>query len=227
MSGARDRVLANIRRSLKRTGPLGESVQESLHTRTAAHRAAIKPHYEEDPLDRFIMKVRAVSGVVTRVSSAAEISAVVEAHVSKWKLAFDLVVAPDPELDDIVWSNRFKVERRAALGTDQTSVTGAFAAVGETGSLVLLSSPRSPTTLNFLPEDHLIVLARSRIVAHLEDVWVQLRAHNASMPATSAGAMPRTVNFITGPSKTGDVEQIIHEGAHGPRRLHVILRDDC
>ena len=116
---------------------------------------------------------------------------------------------------------RFKVERRAALGSDQTSVTGAFAGVGETGSLVLLSSPRSPTTLNFLPEDHLIVLARSRIVAHLEDVWARLR-EQSSMPVV----LPRTVNFITGPSKTGDVEQIIHEGAHGPRRLHVILRDD-
>jgi len=218
MSDARDRVLGNIRRSLKRTAPLGESVQESLRARLTAHRAAIKPPYADDPVDRFIIKLRAVSGVVTRVSSADEISAVVEAHMSKWKLAFDLVVAPDPDLDDIVWSNQFKVERRAAIGTDQTSVTGAFAGVGETGTLVLLSSPRSPTTLNFLPEDHLIVLARSRIVAHLEDVWVRLRAQTDSMP--------RTVNFITGPSKTGDVEQIIHEGAHGPRRLHVILRDD-
>lgn len=227
MSSARDRVLGNIRRSLKRTGPLGESVQESLRARTAAHRAAIKPLYEEDVVDRFIMKVQAVSGVVTRVSSAAEISAVVEAHVRKWQLAFDLVVAPDPELDDIVWSNQFKVERRAAIGADQTSVTGAFAGVGETGTLVLLSSPRSPTTLNFLPEDHLIVLARSRIVTHLEDVWARLRAQNEAQPETVSQAIPRTVNFITGPSKTGDVEQIIHEGAHGPRRLHVILRDDC
>jgi L-lactate dehydrogenase complex protein LldG len=219
MSTARDRVLGNIRSALRRTGPLGESVQEPLHARSAAHRAAIKPPYQEDPVDRFIMKLRAVSGVVTRVSSASEISAVVEAHLRKWQLAFDLVMAPDPDLDDIVWSNQFKVERRAAIGADQTSVTSAFAGVGETGSLVLLSSPRSPTTLNFLPEDHLIVLARSKVVAHLEDVWVQLRAQVAGVP--------RTVNFITGPSKTGDVEQIIHEGAHGPRRLHIILRDDC
>jgi L-lactate dehydrogenase complex protein LldG len=219
MSEARERIFGNIRRSLNRTGPLGDSIQDSLRARSAAHRAGIKPTYHEDPVDRFIMKLRAVSGVVTRVSSAAEISAVVEAHVRKWQLAFDLVVAPDPDLDEIVWSNQFKVERRAAIGTDQSSVTGAFAGVGETGSLVLLSSPRSPTTLNFLPEDHLIVLARSRIVAHLEDVWVQLRAQ--------VDSVPRTVNFITGPSKTGDVEQTIHEGAHGPRRLHIILRDDC
>lgn len=218
MSGERGRVMAAIRQSLHRTGQLPESVQLGLDARLAAHRANLKPAYDEDPVSRFIAKIEAVSGVVTRVGGAQDVSAVVEAHVQRWSLAPDLVVAPDPDLEDISWSNVFTVQRRAAVGSDHISVTSAFAGVGETGSLVLLSSPRSPTTLNFLPEDHLIVLARSRIVAHVEDVWTRLREET--------GGMPRTVNFITGPSKTGDVEQIIQEGAHGPRRLHVILRDD-
>ena len=94
-SSARERVLGNIRQSLKRNGPLGDSVQESLRARSAAHRTAVQPHYSEDPVDRFIMKLHAVSGVVTRVSGAEEISAVVESHVTRWKLAFDLVVAPE------------------------------------------------------------------------------------------------------------------------------------
>jgi L-lactate dehydrogenase complex protein LldG len=218
VSEARDQILAGIRRSLRRTGPLGERVRADLEARLDAPRANLKPHYEADPVAHFETRLRAVSGIVTRVRGAAEISGVVEEHARAHGLTLDLVVAPDPALDDIAWSNRFKVERRAAVGSDQTSVTSAFAGVGETGSLVLLSSPRSPTTLNFLPEDHLIVLARSRIVPHIEDVWMRLRAE--------IGPMPRTVNFITGPSKTGDVEQVIQEGAHGPRRLHVILRED-
>jgi L-lactate dehydrogenase complex protein LldG len=218
VSDARARVLRNIRHSLHRTGPLPESIRMGLEARLAAHQPNLKPAYDEDPVSRFLAKIEAVSGIVTRVQSAAQISGVVEAHVQQWSLAPDLVVAPDPDLEDIAWSNVFTVQRRAAAGSDHISVTSAFAGVGETGSLVLLSSPRSPTTLNFLPEDHLIVLARSRIVPHLEDVWARLRGE--------ADDMPRTVNFITGPSKTGDVEQIIQEGAHGPRRLHVILRDD-
>jgi L-lactate dehydrogenase complex protein LldG len=217
-SEARDQVLANIRRSLRRAGALDDGVRAGLQARLDTPRANLKPHYDADPVEHFERRLRAVSGIVTRVRGAVDISGVVEEHVRKHALAPDLVVAPDPDLDDIAWSNRFKVERRAAVGSDQTSVTSAFAGVGETGSLVLLSSPRSPTTLNFLPEDHLIVLARSRIVPHIEDVWTRLR--------TEIGAMPRTVNFITGPSKTGDVEQVIQEGAHGPRRLHVILRED-
>ncbi len=219
MSGARERVLTGIRRSLKRTAPLADSVREALEDRLVAHRVNVQPQYSEDPVDRFVAKIRSVSGMVTRVSDAGEISGVVEAHVGKYALPLELVVAPDPALDAIPWSNVFKVERRAAVSADQTSVTGSFCGVGETGSLVLLSSSRSPTTLNFLPEDHLIVLARSRIVRHVEDVWTLLR--------DEVGTMPRTVNFITGPSKTGDVEQIIQEGAHGPRRLHVILREDA
>ena len=80
---------------------------------------------------------------------------------------------------------------------------------------MLLSGPEHPTTLNFLPEDHVVVLRESRIVPHLEDAWALLRKERATMP--------RTVNLICGPSKTGDVELVILEGAHGPRRLHVVV----
>jgi L-lactate dehydrogenase complex protein LldG len=215
VSGARERVLASIRRSLRRTGPVTESVAEALAHRLAAHPANPRPAFDEPPLERFAAKVQAAGGLLTRVADLRDVSPVVEAHLERFGLPFELVAAPDPALEGIVWSNRFAVERRAAGGADQTSVTGAFAGVGETGTLMLLSGPQSPTTLNFLPEDHLAVLRASRVVPHLEDAWALLRA--------SSSSMPRTVNLITGPSKTGDVEQVIQEGAHGPRRLHVIL----
>ena len=218
MSGARERVLANIRRSLRGTGPVAASVAEPLEQRIAAHRAAVQPRYDGPPVERFVAKLEAVHGLVTRVPDLGEVSQAVEAHVERFGLGFELVVAPDPALEEVRWSNRFTVERRAAGGADQTSVTAAFAGVGETGTLVLLSGAHSPTTLNFLPEDHLIVLRASRVVPHLEDAWTLLRAETPGLP--------RTVNLIGGPSKTGDVEQIIQEGAHGPRRLHVILVED-
>jgi L-lactate dehydrogenase complex protein LldG len=146
------------------------------------------------------------------------VAEVVAEHLHSFDLGDSLVVAPDPELEGIPWSNRLSVERRVASGDDRLSVTGAYAGVAETGSLVLLSSAESPTTLNFLPDDHVVVLRESRIVSHIEDVWARMRSDKRTMP--------RTVNFITGPSKTGDVEMVIQEGAHGPRRLHVILVAD-
>ena len=119
----------------------------------------------------------------------------------------------DANLKNLPWPNKWQIAYRAAQVEDQLSVTTAFAGIAETGSLVLLSSTASPTTLNFVPENHIIVLHRKNLVPHIEAVWMRLRAQ----------AMPRSVNIITGPSRTADIEQTIQLGAHGPRRLHVIL----
>ena len=215
MSGAREQVLANIRAALNREGPLPDSVARSLQGRLTRPRANLKPAIGADLIAHFIEKLESVSGKVTRVAGIAKVADVVARHLQSFDLGDRVVVAPDPTLDGIPWSNRLSVERREGAGDDRVSVTGAYAAVAETGSLVLLSSPESPTTLNFLPDDHIIVLHESQIVAHIEDVWVRMRGDKR--------VMPRTVNFITGPSKTADVEQTIQEGAHGPRRLQVIL----
>lgn len=215
MNARRERVLADIRAALNRGGPLPSSVADALETRLGKSRPNLKPAIDGDPVDHFIRKVEAVHGTLTRVRGMDEVSAVVAGHVERYGLPFELVVAPDPDLEAVVWSNRFTVERRAARGEDRVSVTGAFAGVAETGTLVLLSGPQSPTTLNFLPDDHIIVIKVARVVLHMEDVWARIREEH--------GKMPRTVNCITGPSKTADVELTIQEGAHGPRRLHVIL----
>lgn len=218
MSAARERVLANIRSALKREGPLPESVARALQGRLTRPRANVRPAIGADAVAHFIDMIESVSGKVTRVEGIGEVANIVAAHLERYDLGDKVVAAPDPALDDIPWSNRLSVERRAAAGGDLLSVTGAYAGVAETGSLVLLSGPESPTTLNFLPDDHVIVARESRIVPHIEDVWARMRAEKVTMP--------RTVNFITGPSKTADVEQTIQEGAHGPRRLHVILLAD-
>ncbi len=217
MSGQRELMLRNIRASLNRDQPLSAVLQKNLKARLKKPTRNVLPRVAGDPVQHFVRKLEAVHGQVTQVEDSSQVSQVVENHVDRWALENALVLAPDPDLDPIAWSNRFTLERRQAKAEDQISVTSAFAAVAESGSVVLLSSPRSPTTLNFLPEDHLIVLFKDRIVTHLEDVWVRLRKELATMP--------RTVNYITGPSKTADVEQTIQEGAHGPRRLHVILVD--
>lgn len=215
MSSARDRVLGNIRTALNRRGPLPESVSASLETRLKESKPNLKPSIDADLTEHFVKKVEAVNATLTRVAAMDEVSDVVASHIERFDLPFELVVAPDPELAEIAWSNRFSIERRAAGGDDRVSVTGAFAGVSETGTLVLLSGAESPTTLNFLPDDHVIVLKGDRIVAHMEDVWARIRKQQKKMP--------RTVNCIAGPSKTADVELTIQEGAHGPRRLHVIL----
>jgi L-lactate dehydrogenase complex protein LldG len=96
-------------------------------------------------------------------------------------------------------------------------VTPCFAAIAETGSVVLLSSAQTPTTLNFVPDDHIVVLGTAQIVWHIEDVWQRLRARGTSLP--------RAVNIVSGPSRTADIEQVVQLGVHGPRRVHLLVVD--
>ena len=117
-----------------------------------------------------------------------------------------------PSLNALEWSAQTRFG--PASGKESTSVTTAVAAVAETGSIAFASDEQTPTTLNFLPENHIVVLHESQIVDRIEDVWIQIR----SMPA-----IPRAVNLVTGPSRTGDIEQTIEIGAHGPKRMHVLL----
>jgi L-lactate dehydrogenase complex protein LldG len=131
-----------------------------------------------------------------------------------------LVMASDANLTDLAWSGNGLVrEQRPAEVGDAASLTNAFCGIAETGTLMLYSGSDSPTTLNFLPDTHLVVLAASTIVGPYEDAWQKLRQ-------ATGGQMPRTVNLITGPSRSADIEQRLQMGAHGPRRLVIFLLHD-
>lgn len=215
MTDARDAVLTNIRRSLRRTAPLDASVAAALAARTAAHPAHVQPRVSGDAVQRFREKFEAAGGFVSVVPSLADAPRALMDHLQAYALPPAAVMGSDGLLGAIPWPNELAIERRAATGEDRLSITTAFAAAAETGTLALLSSPESPTTLNFLTDDHVVVLPTAGVFVHLEEIWSRLRE---ALPT-----LPRTVNLISGPSKTADVEQTLQQGAHGPRRLLVIL----
>ena len=216
---ARSRVLDAVRAAVRRDPAEAEAADRSgeIEARIAAHAVHVRPPVEGDLAARFAEKVELVSSTFAPVDGIDGVSKAVAAYLDEHGLAKEIVVTTDPLVGRVRWSNELAVARRAAEPEDRVSVTGAFAGVAETGTLVFVSDRATPTTLNFLPETHVAVLARDRLVAHLEDVWALLRAER--------GEPPRTVNFITGPSRTGDIELQLELGAHGPRRLHVLLVD--
>ena len=162
------------------------------------------------------MAVQAAA-TVRHLSSAAEIPSAVMDFLAERNLPVQGVVAPD--MGELSW-RQAELDIRCGKGEDGDafSLTGAFAGIAETGTLMLLSGPGSPTTLNFLPEAHIVVLKTGDIVGAYEHAWSRLGAQGI--------AMPRAINFITGPSRTADIEQTMQCGAHGPRHLHILLIDE-
>lgn len=216
-AGGRERVLGAVRAALRRDPAEAPARRKEVEARIAAREAHVRPPVEGDLAARFAEKAVLAASTLAAVEGIDHVSKAVADYLDEHGLGREIVATSDPLLQQIRWSNEFAVARRAADPDDRVSVTGAFAGVAETGTLVFVSDRPTPTTLNFLPETQVAVLARDRLVAHLEDVWARLRAERAGPP--------RTVNFITGPSRTGDIELQLELGAHGPRRLHVILVD--
>jgi L-lactate dehydrogenase complex protein LldG len=224
MSGeAREEILGGIRRSLKR-GRLDAARETELRERVAAHRRNLIPARavaldDQGRVDLFVAMAEEVQTTVTRVNSPTAVPEAVARYLAAENLAADLVLAPDPSLDDLPWGARplLRIRRGRAEEGDAVSLTPCFGAIAETGTLMLISGAGTPTTLNFLPDTHIVLVYADQVVATYEDGWDQLRA---------AGVMPRAINLITGPSRTGDIEQRIELGAHGPRRLHIVLVDD-
>ena len=223
MSGARAEIFAGIRRSLKR-GRLDPAHEKALRERAEAHRRNLVPARAaslDHPrrVELFAAMAEEVQATVARVGSPAAVPEEVARYLAAENLPAELVLAPDPSLDAMPWHERplLRLRRGRAEAGDAVSLTPCCAAVAETGTLMLVSGSATPTTLNFLPDTHIVIVNADQVVATYEDGWDRLRA---------VGAMPRLVNFITGPSRTGDIEQRIELGAHGPRRLHIILVDD-
>ncbi len=211
---SRDSIFADLRKSLGRTESLGADKVAELQQRSDVAREDERPQVSGDLIERFVVKLTAGAGTVTRVRDASEVPRAVEQYLEEHQLPPKMVAASNGLVGSIRWPDGFQVEHRPASRDDRVSVTGAIAAVAETGTIVVSSDNESPTTLNFLPDDHIAVIETGQLRTHLEDVWSALR---------EADEMPRAVNFISGPSKTADVEQTLALGAHGPRRLHVIM----
>lgn len=216
MSSSRDRIFASIRRGLGR-GPLSAASREALDARLNGRfedGEIFRPGLPEADLNYlFRSRLEAVSGTFELLRTETYVPAAVAAYRDSRHLAGRIAVAPS--LQSLDWrSTGLDPRFGRSFGDELLCVSRAFCAVAETGTLVLLSGPENPTTLNFLPDHHLVVLRASDLVSHLEDAWARVRARDADWP--------RTVNLITGPSRTADVEQTIQLGAHGPRSLHVL-----
>ena len=196
---ARERILDRVRRAVD-----GVDAAPPAPLRPAISRPA-------DPLAQFTAQAEAVQAQVTRVADADDLPTAVAEELRRRNLPARIRTGDDP-LFDRDWG---AVERSTGPGRPEEPVTMTRAALGvaETGSLVFTSGPDNPVTLNFLGETHFAVVAARDIVQGYEEAWEVLKAQQK----------PRTVNWVTGPSRSADIGQTLQLGAHGPVALQIFI----
>lgn len=170
-------------------------------------------------LNLFVKAAKESAATVELVDSTDEIPAAVLSFLRDHNFPATARVGGDPLLARIPWENhpQLVLSHGASDGSDIVGISHAANGVAESGTLVVHTGPGNPTTLNFLPDIHIVVVQETDIVGDYESCWDQLRETRGK------SIMPRAVNMITGPSRSGDIEQKLIMGAHGPRNLHIMI----
>lgn len=218
---SRDLVLGTIRRSLGVTG--SEATRRTVvEDRLLRHPRGVVPKRGTQPprkrLNLFREMLAEANGTLQELLSPNDVPAAVAAYLRSKNLPLEIRRGSDPRLESIPWQNEnaLGVSVGPSDGKQLAAVSYAFRAVAETGTLVLTSGPDNPTTLNFLPEHHIVIVDAKDIVGDYETAWDALRKRFGAR-------LPRTVNWITGASRSADIEQVLLPGAHGPKGLHVLV----
>lgn len=220
---ARASILQRIRTNQRRTGPSTDAERALAEEYMARHPAGPRPVLTGDLMGHFRQMAERMSSTVDEVGTLAEAPNAVVRYLMSQGLGPRAVVWP--QLAQLGWAAAgLEVEARRpkrdeSQGADLVGITGCFCALAETGTLVLTSSGDTPASTHLLPETHIALVPASRIVAGMEDAFVLMRAERGGV----ANMMPRAVNMVSGPSRTGDIEQTIVLGAHGPYRVHIVI----
>lgn len=219
-SGARERILGRVRRAV---GASGES--EATRVAAVASRLRVRPRgpvpgiaREEGAarLEGFEARVRAAAATVSRLPSMEDLPAALAAELRERNLPRAIRMGDEADFPALDWGPT-EVSRGVGRIEEPATLSRAFRGVAETGTLALRSGPANPVTLTFLGETHFVVLRASEVVGGMEDMFADARA---------AGALPRTLNLVTGPSRSADIGATLQLGAHGPRALHVFVVED-
>lgn len=208
---ARDTILARIR---KAHNPANAATAQVLAEHLARHPRGPMPPATGELSARFRERALKLSSEVLETADVLQVPALLAQYLNERKLPLQGVCWP--ALSTLPWQAAgLKIQARPAQNEDPVGITGAFCAIAETGTLMMLSGPDTPASSSLLPETHVAVIDPQRIVNSMEDAWDLLRREHKQLP--------RAVNFISGPSRTADIEQTVTLGAHGPYRVLIVI----
>lgn len=220
-AAAREAILGRVRRALKKSGDDGKA-REAAQDYVARHARGPQPVLHGNLVAQFIERAIHMESTIERIESRREIPAAVARYLDALELPDAIAEQKShrgvcwPELADLDWAGAgLDIEARPTQGHDRLGITGCLGAIAETGTLLFVPGPEMHTATALLPDTHIVLLRTADIVATMEDAFARVRAVRRDLP--------RAINLISGPSRTGDIEQTIVLGAHGPYRVHILL----
>jgi L-lactate dehydrogenase complex protein LldG len=218
---SRDAVLGRVRAAL---GAMGDrsAARAEAEAYVDAHAQGPRPAMPADLIGRFLSRATDMASTVERLGDRLEIPTAVARYIDALELPQAIAAQKSyagvcwPEFAELDWRGAgLEIDARPTIGADRLGITGAFCAIAETGTLVLLTGAETPTATALLADTHVAVLRADRVVSGMEEAFALVRREH--------GRLPRAVNLISGPSRTGDIEQTIVLGAHGPFRVHILV----
>jgi L-lactate dehydrogenase complex protein LldG len=169
----------------------------------------------DDLTGHFADRARAAAAQVSILGDADEIPAAIADVLRARNLPAIVHLPPDPSLDNLAWINAPGLTLvHNVPGPDDAAVGTASFAIAETGTLVYSAAAVHPPSWHFRPGLEIALVAAESIQADLEQVLACMKQR---------GALPSTINLVTGPSRTGDIEQTLELGAHGPKELVILI----
>ncbi|MGD9803902.1 MAG: lactate utilization protein C [Hyphomicrobiaceae bacterium] len=217
----RDKILGGIRSRLGASG--ADARRTTVMKRLEGQRTHLVPERALQDAAHlralFAAQLRAGSATVLEAASEAEIPGAVAGYLRGQNQPLILRVGDDPWLATVDWTREpaLEVRKGRAEPSDAVGLSHAVAGIAETGTLMLASGPDNPVTITFLPETSIVILRASDLVGPYELAFDRIRERYGR------GTMPRTLNFVSGASRTADVGGRLVMGAHGPRRFCVVI----
>jgi L-lactate dehydrogenase complex protein LldG len=218
---AREAILGRVRKALDKTADRA-AANAQAQAFIAEHRHGPRPRMPEDLVGRFMRRAAEMESTIERIADDGAIPGAAARYLDTLDLPASLAAQTSragvcwPEFAALDWAGvGLRIEARPTLGDDGIGVTGSFCAIAETGTLVVLGGASTPTATTLLPATHIAVVRADRVISGMEEAFALIRRE--------CGQVPRAINMISGPSRTGDIEQTVVVGAHGPFRVHILM----
>lgn len=216
-SAARQAIFSRIRKAQNRPAEPTPAELAQVSDYLGHHGAGPQPDLGSDLVGRFRAEALRTSQTLDEVAGLDDVPAAAARYIDSIGVPKSAIAWQS--LTALPWqSSGIRVDFRPPVDKDLVGISGCFCAVAETGTLMLLSGADTFASAALLPETHIAIVPVSRVVGSIEDAF--------ALAKKERGELPRATNFISGPSRTGDIEQTIVLGAHGPYRVHVILVRD-